>query len=177
MKVELSGPGKIRASLQAKLAPAELALTVYGHPEPAGSKRAFARPGGFARVVDANAKAAPWKAAVAAAAAEAWAGRELLDVALDVRMVFYRPRPRSHYGTGRNAELLRPRAPAWPTGRPDVLKLARAVEDALTGIVYRDDALIAVECLEKRWGTPERVEIEVVLALAVSGLDLGGGAA
>jgi Holliday junction resolvase RusA-like endonuclease len=58
--------------------------------------------------------------------------------------VFYRQRPAGHYGTGRNARLLKPSAPMWPTGRPDALKLARAAEDALTGTVWADDAQIVV---------------------------------
>jgi predicted short-subunit dehydrogenase-like oxidoreductase (DUF2520 family) len=42
-----------------------------------------------------------------------------------------------------------------------VLKLARGVEDALTGIVWRDDAQIVVEHLEKRYGSPARCEVRV----------------
>jgi Holliday junction resolvase RusA-like endonuclease len=42
-----------------------------------------------------------------------------------------------------------------------VLKLARAVEDALTGVVWRDDAEIVAEGLAKLYGTPERVEISI----------------
>jgi Holliday junction resolvase RusA-like endonuclease len=45
--------------------------------------------------------------------------------------------------------------------KPDVLKLARAVEDALTGILYRDDAQIVTEVLRKRYGDPPRVEIRL----------------
>lgn len=39
---------------------------------------------------------------------------------------------------------------------PDVLKLARGVEDALTGIVWRDDAQIVNESLSKVVVAPPR---------------------
>lgn len=42
-----------------------------------------------------------------------------------------------------------------------MLKLARAAEDALTGILWRDDAQICDEVIRKRYGEPARVEIEV----------------
>jgi Holliday junction resolvase RusA-like endonuclease len=45
--------------------------------------------------------------------------------------------------------------------RPDVLKLARAAEDALTGIVWRDDSQIVHETLAKVYGEPERLEVAV----------------
>src|SRR5690606_25696178 len=58
-------------------------------------------------------------------------------------MVFTLARPRSHYRTGRNAHLLRDSAPARPTGAPDLSKLARATEDALTEAgVWKDDAAV-----------------------------------
>ena len=63
-------------------------------------------------------------------------------------------RPKSHYGSGRNADKLKPSAPAFPASKPDVLKLARGVEDALTSIILKDDAQIVTETLTKRYGRP-----------------------
>src|SRR5207244_637695 len=71
-----------------------------------------------------------------------------------IHFTFYRQRPAAHYGTGRNSGTLKASAPVYPTTRPDALKLARGVEDALTGIVYRDDAQIVEERLFKRYGRP-----------------------
>jgi Holliday junction resolvase RusA-like endonuclease len=145
-----------------------LKLTVFGTPEAAGSKRAFgwqAKDGrSGTNVVDANPRAAGWKKQVAQHAGEAMEGRELLEGPLKVRLTFYRKRPAGHYGSGRNAHVLKPSAAPYPTSKPDALKLARGVEDALTGAIYRDDSQIVTELLEKRYGTPERVEIEVFRA-------------
>lgn len=45
--------------------------------------------------------------------------------------------------------------------RPDLSKLIRATEDALTGIIYTDDAQIVSIKAEKFYGLPERVEITI----------------
>src|SRR5690349_2337829 len=45
--------------------------------------------------------------------------------------------------------------------KPDLSKLLRATEDALTGIIYADDAQIIGANIGKEYGSPERVEIEV----------------
>ena len=139
-----------------------IAFTVYGRPAPAGSKRvlpAGGRAGGRPIVVDDSKRSRPWKQDVAATAAAAMNGRPLLEGPLGLELVFYVSRPKSHYG----ALGVRPSAPAWPTVKPDVLKLARAVEDALTGQVWRDDAQVVRELLTKRYGEPERVEIWVAV--------------
>jgi Holliday junction resolvase RusA-like endonuclease len=143
-------------------------FTVYGHPEPGGSKRAFVHPHTRRIIVtDANRNAAPWKGIVAAAAAQA-INQPLLTGPVHVTMNFYRPRLASHFGTGRNSGTLKATAPAFPTARPDVLKLARAVEDALTGIVWHDDAQIVQEILGKHWGEPARVEVTIISLTASS---------
>jgi Holliday junction resolvase RusA-like endonuclease len=138
-----------------------LRFTVPGRAAPGGSKKGFAfhRANGKlgVQLVDANAKAKPWKAIVAACALSARTSPALLEGPLMFTLRFIRARPVGHYGK----KGLRSSAPPYPTTRPDVLKLARAVEDALTGIVWRDDAQIVSEHLTKEFGEPERVEVEI----------------
>jgi len=139
-----------------------LDLTIYGKAEPAGSKRWVPlknRKG--VRVIDANPRAADWKRLVADESALVWKGRPLLDTALVLNVLFYRPHPKSHYRTGRRAGELKEFHRVYPTTKPDLLKLTRAIEDALTGIVYRDDSLICLETLHKLYGDPIRVEIHL----------------
>lgn len=136
-----------------------ITFTVLGKAQPAGSKKAFAHPStGRPIVVDANAKAKPWKQEVAGAARDVYDG-PLLDEALAVRFDFYVVRPRSHFGSGKNFDRLKATAPIHPTVRPDLLKLARAIEDALSGTVYVDDSLIVDEVLTKRYGAYEYVRV------------------
>lgn len=111
-------------------------LRVYGNPAPQGSKKHV----GNGVMVEMSAKVKPWRAAVADAARDV--RFELLDEELVVDMVFSFVRPRIHYRVGRYAHLLRDTAPLRPASRPDLSKLARATEDALTGVLYRDDSRI-----------------------------------
>lgn len=147
-------------------------FTVYGIAQPAGSKRGFKNPrtGGII-ITDANKKAKPWQAIVANAAADAMIGgdpegqsrilevRPLLEGPLLLELTFWMPRPKGHFGAKGN---VKPKSPRFPTVKPDVLKLARAVEDALTGIVWRDDSQVVSEVLQKSYGEPARCEVRVV---------------
>jgi Holliday junction resolvase RusA-like endonuclease len=122
-----------------------ITIFVPGIAQPGGSKRAFYIPQlKRAVVTDANAKAKDWKSTVAVFARQAYSG-PLLDGALNVTMVFHRPRPKGHYGK----KGLKPSAPKHPTSKPDVLKLARSTEDALTGIIWRDDSATVVLTISK----------------------------
>ena len=153
-------------------------FTVYGLPQPAGSKRAFAlrrrdgslvtRPGGspVINVTDANAKAKSWKNEVATAAQRAIDGLlhepfELIRGPVELSLDFSFVRPSSHYGTGRNAGKLKASAPKYHLQKPDVLKLTRAVEDALTKIVWYDDCQIVVEGIIKCWGANAGVTVRI----------------
>lgn len=143
-------------------------IRVPGIPKTAGSKKAFPifRGKGQAKtwvrniVTDDTGQAGKeWRASVQARAFDAMGdiGGDLLDCPLAVTMVFTLPRPKGHMG----AKGLRPSAPEYPAVKPDVLKLARSVEDALTGIVWRDDALIVREVIWKVYGQQPGVEIRV----------------
>lgn len=145
-------------------APHIASFFVPGIPAPGGSKKAFGfrRPNGSIGVnmVDDAKRNAPWRAIVAHAGRQAYAG-ELLAEPLEVTMAFVMPRPKGHYGTGRNAMVLKPSAPTFHTSKPDALKLARSTEDALTAIIWRDDATTARIVSEKRYGDKPGVLITV----------------
>jgi Holliday junction resolvase RusA-like endonuclease len=69
-------------------------------------------------------------------------GRDPVGVSFDFRF----PRPRSHYGK----RGLLPSAPRHMVTKPDLDKLIRAALDALTGIIWRDDAQVV------RFGEPSK---------------------
>jgi|tagenome__1003787_1003787.scaffolds.fasta_scaffold20940909_2 Holliday junction resolvase RusA-like endonuclease len=153
-------------------------FTVLGRPQPAGSKKAFAirkggMPTGKIAVVDDAKHSRDWKQSVASAYADTlYPGEdpELVIGPLILLVDFYMMRPKAHYGTGRNAETLKASAPRYPTGKPDATKLVRAVEDALTGVLWRDDAQVVLQRVRKLYGTPERAE--VVVGRVANGLGL-----
>lgn len=138
-----------------------LRFSVIGVAKPAGSKRGFVNPKNGRVIITDDSKNKPWRQEVAGAGAVAMGDAELFLGALAVTFTFVRPRPRGHFGTGRNAGVVKASSPAFPVTRPDVLKLSRAAEDALTGIVWRDDSQIVDERLLKVWGAPERLEVVV----------------
>lgn len=124
----------------------EVSFTVYGLPAAQGSKRYVGhRKGADGReravLIEQSKRVKPWRRHVADAAALARPA-ELMDGPLVADMVFTFARPKGHFGTGRNAGVLKPTAPAAPAVAPDLSKLARSTEDALTGIVWRDDSRV-----------------------------------
>ena len=134
---------------------AGVSFFVPGIPKPAGSKRAFIIKG-RAVITDANNNARDWKIDVqhAAKAASDQMEGNLFSGPIKVIMMFLLPRPKGHYRTGKNAHLLRDDAPMHPMSKPDVLKLARGTEDALTGMLWHDDAQITNEHIFKRYCMP-----------------------
>ncbi len=113
-------------------------------------------------MVDTNAKSAPWMATVAAAASEAMNGQPLLDGPLMLTVRFNFPRPKSHYRTGKHSAELRADAPSRHGKKPDCDKLLRAICDAMTGVVYHDDAQLSTVFAWKHYmSTGGSVSIEV----------------
>lgn len=117
-----------------------LSLTVYGIPIPQGSTKAFMRPGMKHPVVTAdNVKTKPWRQAIVDAARSRPNWRPSVEGPVEVRVVFYLPRPKSA-----------PRRVAEPAKKPDLDKLLRAVCDALTAAaVWRDDAQVVLAVARK----------------------------
>jgi Holliday junction resolvase RusA-like endonuclease len=155
------------------MTPQRVSFFVRGKPQPAGSKKAFPirrkEGGGWVgtgkiAVVDDNPHTKGWQAEVAYAGAIAM---EAIGVTLPwedplgLAVMFTLRRPKGHFGTGRNAHNLKPTAAPWPTTKPDATKLIRAIEDALTGIVWTDDARVVEQLATKCYGEPEGAHVQV----------------
>jgi Holliday junction resolvase RusA-like endonuclease len=140
---------------------AEIRFFVAGVPAPGGSKRPV-RLGGTGRIllVDDAKGNGPWRERVALAARQAYAGPPLAGP-LAVEFAFVVARPKGHYGSGRNAQAVRPTAPKYPTGRPDTTKLIRAAEDSLKGICWLDDSQIVRQFGSKDYGDRPGVTITI----------------
>lgn len=132
---------------------------VPGIPAPGGSKKAFVVKG-RAVVTEDSKRNKPWRDRVASVALESHAGPPLEGpLALSLRFVL--ARPRGHFGTGRNAGKVRASAPPYPAVKPDTTKLLRAVEDALTGILWGDDAQIVAQAAAKGYGDRPGCHVQV----------------
>lgn len=133
--------------------PALLQFRVYGVPQPGGSKRGFVNPKTGRVIITEDAKRnKTWRESVKVAALEAMGGVAIVatgPLVLDV--MFVMPRPKYHFGSGKNADRLKPSAPYWHTTKPDATKLLRSTEDALTEVAWGDDAQIAWQRVRKRY--------------------------
>lgn len=118
----------------------EIAFRVAGMPATKGSARAFVRGGRAIVTNDAGQKAKCWAAKVTDAAFEAMGDSPLFVGPVQVAIDFYLPRPKSHYLRGK----VRVTAPRYVPTKPDGSKLLRCAEDALTGVVFRDDSQIVI---------------------------------
>jgi Holliday junction resolvase RusA-like endonuclease len=135
---------------------------VPGIPKPGGSKKAFYNPkAGRAIIVDDCDKNKDWKTAVSFAAKQAMQGRQLMAGPLRVIVHFNMPRLKAHF---KPSGILKGNAPIYHTVKPDATKLMRSTEDALTGIVWRDDAEIAKQEIVKLYdaGNGCGAEIEIM---------------
>jgi Holliday junction resolvase RusA-like endonuclease len=157
-----------------------LQFTAVGEPAPQGSKRIGRNRAGRPIILDDNdAKKTTWRETIHHAAL--FAMREdrytadLAFVPVAVTVVFYFERRSGDYGTGRNAGVVKEKAPNLKTSKPDVDKLARAVLDSLTtaGVVV-DDAQVAQLTVRKQYaprgsGAPAGALITVETACRMCG--------
>ena len=146
----LFGDVPVLASAGTGAAP-DLTIVVRGIPGPQGSKTRL----GHGAMVESSKKVKPWRQDVAAAArtamelpGELLGGIQLhrppLDGPLAVSMVFaMRERPTGKPAWWPTSGAKWSRALWWrPASTPDLSKLARSTEDALTGIAWKDDARV-----------------------------------
>ncbi len=143
-------------------------FVVPGKPATAGSHKAFGlrsrKTGKYKAVVRPDCDdLAAWQAIVKSAAIQAMEGRPPTDEQVILITAFNFARPKSHWGLGRNGATLKKTAPEFHTVKPDLSKLIRAVEDALTGVVWLDDNQVVRHDSVKQWhGDHSFVVIRVV---------------
>lgn len=125
-------------------------LKFLGEPAPQGSKT-VTRYGSLREV---STKIHPWRASVQYACEKQYHGKPITDP-VEMEVTFILPRPKSDYGTGRNAEKLKDSAPRQHTKTPDLDKLLRGILDPMTvkcgGNVLIDDAAIVGILCRKRY--------------------------
>jgi crossover junction endodeoxyribonuclease RusA len=137
-----------------------VSFTIPGIPQRQGDHRTS--PSGH--VYETNKNLKPWREV---ALSRAWdakraAGGNTLFESVRVVAAFWFPRPKRHYGTGRNAGRLLDGVPVWHAAAPDLDKLQRALGDVLTqSQLIHDDRLIAIWQASKRYGDEPRVEVSV----------------
>jgi crossover junction endodeoxyribonuclease RusA len=112
-------------------------FTVWGIAAPQGSKRHV----GKGVMLESSDRVRPWRQDVRFAALEERPPNWDMATPMRLDLVFWYPRPASHYGTRNGISYLKANAPVEPVSARigDIDKLQRAVFDALTGVAYLDD--------------------------------------
>ena len=122
---------------------AAITFTVAGMaPAPQGSKRHV----GKGVMVESCRMVKPWRYLVSQAAVET--GVAMMRGPVTLSCVFLFARPNGHF---RKDGSLKPSAPRWMAVKPDASKLLRSTEDALSKLLYEDDARIVSVTGAKRY--------------------------
>lgn len=129
---------------------------VPGIPATAGSKTGiFNKKLNRVLMVPANKRQKPWMAVVRTFAMAAMQANSIpITGPIELALTFALPRPKGHFGSGARSEIVKKSAPPYPITKPDLTKLIRAVEDALTGICWKDDSQVVWQQARKVYGRP-----------------------
>ena len=132
-------------------------LVVLGTPRPQGRPRAR-NAGSFVQIYE-DPKDRKTKQSLVAVIQDK-APEQLLDCPLCVDLVFCLPRPKGHYGTGKNAGKLKDRFKnKHHTSKPDIDNLRKLVMDAMTEVFWHDDSQVCQGQTIKRYSERPRTEI------------------
>jgi Holliday junction resolvase RusA-like endonuclease len=138
---------------------APISFFVPGHPASAGSKKYIHR-GDRIVLIDDCSRNASWRKTIQFYAGQAYRHDLIIEpVILGLEFLFVRPK--THFSWRKSGPVLRPDAPPYPDVVPDLTKLVRAVEDALTGCVWRDDASVVAQYNSKTYGEVQGALIRV----------------
>jgi Holliday junction resolvase RusA-like endonuclease len=74
---------------------------------------------------------------------------EKFEGPVSISFNFFLPRPKGHFGTGRNAGKLKDSAPEYHTKKPDIDNYLKFYMDVLNGEAWEDDAQV-VEVFAKK---------------------------
>ena len=135
----------------------EFVITIPGQPKTKGSMKCIGRRGKQAHtLIEDHKSSGPWREHVVGWLAKRGDVVAVPGQPLGAEVTFTLPRPRSHYGTGRNEHVLKASAPAYPVTQNtgDVDKLARLILDALQDgprAVIPDDAAVIDLTARKRY--------------------------
>lgn len=131
-------------------------LFIPGNPVPQGRPRAYVR-GKHASVYE-DAKSKDWKHVIAVHARAWLLGNDikegdwkLIDTAIKLEITFKLLRPKSVSAKKRPE----------PITRPDLDNLVKAVKDALSGVLWRDDSQVIELEAKKIYNNPPGVDITV----------------
>ncbi len=127
----------------------EIRFTVYGNAVPQARPRVFSGKDGRMHAITPR-STERWREWVKAEAVQHRPG-DLWDGPLRMEIDFYLQRPKST-----------PRTRLYPTTKPDIDNICKAIWDSLEGILYTNDSRIVESIARKLYGDPPRVEVKLM---------------
>ena len=125
-----------------------ISFTVYGVPIPKARARTVRTKNGQS-VSYTPKETEAWEQSIQGQALQ-YRPEQLLDRPLILEATFYLLKPKS-----------RPKYEIYPDRKPDLDNLVKCLKDALEGVIYTNDSRIVKENLQKVYGDPPRVEVEI----------------
>ena len=125
-----------------------ISFTVYGNPIPKARARTVRLKNGFTTTYTPK-KTEQWEDMIRLQILK-HRPEKLLDSAIALKAVFVLQRPKSI-----------PKKRKYPETKPDLDNLLKSLTDAMEGIIYTNDSRIVKKQVEKIYGDPPRVEVEV----------------
>lgn len=88
------------------------------------------------------------------------------EISLDLE--FYFKRPKSHYRTGKHANVLKNKHITYHKNVPDLSNLIKFVEDALIGLFYKDDRQIVIINAVKYYCNLKHTEPKTIVRIKIN---------
>jgi len=127
-----------------------ISFTVYGNPVPKARARTVRLKNGLTTTYTPK-KTEQWEDMIRLQILK-HRPEKLLDQAIVLKAVFVLQRPKSI-----------PKKRIYPETKPDLDNLLKSLTDAMEGIIYTNDSRIIKKEVEKIYGDPPRVEVELSL--------------
>lgn len=135
----------------------QLDFFVPGTPVPKGSAKAFMNKhtGNIAVMQDNAERQKPWASSISYTAMQRMNFQKPVAGAVELSVSFFMPRPKAHYGTGKNSGVIKDSCKlTHHVSKPDLDKLIRCVKDALTGVAWNDDSQVIHVHAKKVYESP-----------------------
>jgi len=131
----------------------KIEFSARGYPQTKGSTKAFMRPGmRYPVITNDNAKNKAWEQ-VLKLEAQRHAPAQIFDGPVSVMLTFHMVKPKSYPKT----RVLQ------HTKKPDIDKLVRSFNDAMTGVIWRDDSQVVNLSAMKKYSDTPGVDVVILL--------------
>jgi Holliday junction resolvase RusA-like endonuclease len=92
---------------------------------------------------------------------ERWQGMDIIAGPVELIIWFCVSRPKSHYRTGKNTQMVKASSPKHPVTRFDIDNYLKFIFDCMNGIVFKDDCQVVAVTAKKEYTESPRTVIHI----------------